>query len=108
MNGEVLETTKPKDWNTKVKKAAPVATSLLVISVTYLFVAVTQEEADFGLFVVGVFAGAALVFLPAILYVAGRIRATDFRVLKSWILLFPVTGWLIGKFLLVPWIKAIF
>lgn len=105
MNGEVLETTKPTDWKTKVKDAAPVATSLLVISATYLFVGVTQG--DVGSFTVGVSAGIALVFLPAIRFVAGRLRASDFRLLKSWFLLVPILGWLIGRFLLLPWIKAV-
>lgn len=107
MNGEVLEkTTLQRDWRTKVREAAPVAASLLAISATYLFVGVIRE--DFGLFKVGVFSGAAFVFLPAIMYVAGQLRATDFRLFKSWFLLFPVLGWLIGRFLLVPWISAVF
>ena len=102
MNGEVLETTKSTDWTTKVKGMAPLAVSLLIISVTYLFVGVNQR--DRTSLAVAVCAGAALLFLPAIAYVFRWLRATDFKVLKSWLILFPVMGWLIGEFLLVPWI----
>ena len=106
MNGEVINTKRRSDWKTKVTETAPLATSLLVISATYLLVGVTQE--DYRSATVGVFAAIAFVSLPAIMFVAGRLRASDFRLLKSWFLLFPVLGWLIGKFLLTPWVKAVF
>lgn len=96
----MLETRKPKDWRTKVKEAAPVATSVLVISATYLFAGVTREE--YGLFLVGVVAGFAFVCLPVIMYVAGQLRTS--RLVKLWFLLFPVLVFLIFQFLLVPWI----
>lgn len=106
MKGEVLETTQPTNWKTKVKEMAPVAASLLIISVTYLLAGVTQRDGTS--LAVGVFAGAAFIFLPAITFFVGRLRASGFHVLKSWFILVPVLGWLVGKFLLSPWIKAIF
>ena len=56
---------------------------------------------------VGVCLGIALVLLPAIWFVVGRLHASGWRVFRSWVLLFPVAGWIAGV-LLRRWIKGAF
>ena len=82
---------------------APLATCLLILSGTYTLIGVSQRDRKAG--TVGVWLAIALVLLPVIWFVVGRLQASGWKVLKSWGLLFPVVGWIAGTFLW-RWIKA--
>lgn len=105
MTVEVTESKRPTDWKAKLKEMAPLATCLLILSATYMLFAETQGDRTAGM--VGVCLGIALVSLPAIWLVVGRLHASGWRVFRSWVLLFPVAGWIAGV-LLWRWIKGAF